>query len=132
LNIEETIIKEGEEESYYSANEFEDSAIFEEVVEIGLSGEMIISEYVTEVLKVHDGNDYDDMPTELGPASDDDEFENKILVEREFETNAEEVVDDTTGISEQTEGSSLGEALMQVRQNYIREFGQSLGNQSSI
>jgi len=68
----------------------------------------------------------------LGPASDDDEFENKTLVEREFETNAEEVVDDTTGISEQTEGSSLGEDLMQVRQNYIRELGQSLGNQSSI
>jgi len=64
LNIEEIIIEEGEEESYYSANEFEDSTIFEEVVEIGLSGEMIISEYVTEVLKVHDGNDYDDMPIE--------------------------------------------------------------------
>jgi len=58
------ILEEGEEESSYSANEFEDSTIFEEVVEIGLSGEMIISEYVTEVLKVHDGNDYDDMPIE--------------------------------------------------------------------
>ncbi|CAJ1947187.1 unnamed protein product [Cylindrotheca closterium] len=81
-DIEETVIEEeieGEGESFYSAVEYEDEdgTIIEEIMTVDPAEDG--ADDITEIIEVYE-SDYDDMPTELVPISDDDEsVEEEIL-----------------------------------------------------